>query len=318
MMRRGLLILTLVIASGAAAQPLRMFDVDDFVDLRQRDGTLFVARLIAGAAYRPSDQERPLRQNAAFLSIANSLYWSRYQFDYEHTEARGRDRGPAVVHVCDCGAGEPIYFPTPPSRDSTPAAPLPGASDSVRISVYRAAGGGRGRLPVMLRYRVFFKRQAIDTIVRFASNDALAPRLSGSEQTFGVDADTYTHIGGREVYGSLVVATTVRSDTTDNRSQTAVEYTIRFPAVALWNGKILLLPTLTAGGVSGRGGTAFKVLHPSFEGSWFSRATRATVHLVWTPQATNDGTAGWRTNQQIALFVDRSVYARSSHRGDKE
>jgi hypothetical protein len=300
-------ILTLLVAAAVSAQPGPVSDPDDSVDPRQRVGTLFISRLIIGAAFRPVDHYRPLHQNIASISVANNLYWSDFEFAYKHTETRGREHGPAAVHVCECD--ERIYFPTPPSPDSTPAAPLPGSRDTIQIAWYHAAARGSERPAVMLRSRATFTHQALKTVVRSAATDRIVSRLSGQEQSFGLETDTYLRIHGRDVHGALFIAKTARSGTTDNRSQTELGYKSLFPAMSIRN--VLLRPTFTVGGVSNRGGTAINVLNPVFEAFWHDRKTRANVRLVWSPLMFNDGTAGWRINHQIALSVDRSLYVKA-------
>lgn len=302
-MRRCALYVTaaFLLATAAVAQQRPIFDPDDSVDPRHHDETLFISRLILGGAINFVDDYRPLHQNAGFVSIANALYWRDFQFDYKHSEVRGEESGPVVVHVCgDCN--EPNYFPTPPSADSTPAAPRPGSKESVQFAWYRRSG------ETMLRYRASWMYQDFDTVVRSAASERILSRLSGDEQSFGLEADTLVRIGGRRVFGLVAFARTVRSGTTDDRAQNELTYMSRFPAVSVR--RLLLRATLTIGGVSNRGGTAVNVVNPAFEAYWQDRVTRANVHLVWSPLLTNSGADGWKTNHQIAFFVDRALFVK--------
>lgn len=289
-----------LLSTGAAAQQRPIFDPDDFVD-PDGGGPLFISRLIVGGAMNFADDYRPLREKAGFVSIANALYWRDFQFDYKHSEVRGEENGPVVVHVCG-GCNEPIYFPTPPSPDSTPAAPRPGSKDSVQFAWYRRSG------KTILRYRASWMYQDVDTVVRSAATDRVLSRLSGNEQSFGLEADTLVRIRGHRVFGLIALARTVRSGTTDDRAQNELTYKSRFPAISVRG--LLLRGTLTIGGVSNRGGTALNVVNPAFEAYWHDRVTRANVHLVWSPQLTNSGTDGWKTNHQIAFFVDRALFVK--------
>jgi hypothetical protein len=135
--------------------------------------------------------------------------------------------------------------------------------------------------------------------------------MSGREQSVGLDADTYLPIGKHDIYGSLLYARTVRSGTTDNRSQSEFGYMSRFPGMAFHD--ILLRASLTIGGVSNRGGTALNVVNPAFEAFWHSSKTRANFHFVWSPQSTNSGTGGWETHHQLAVFVDRALCVHLFH-----
>lgn len=114
----------LLLATAAAAQPQPIFDPDDFVDPRTLPGPLFISHLVLGAVAEATDDYRPLHQSVGVLHLANSIYWSHFQFAYKHSEIRGNEEsGPE--HVTRCGCNPPIYFPTPPPDGVTPTAPLP-------------------------------------------------------------------------------------------------------------------------------------------------------------------------------------------------
>jgi hypothetical protein len=303
---RILLLGTLAFFFGSSvfAQQRSVFDPDDSVDPRRLDGTLFISSLIAGAAANFVDNYRPIHHHAGFLLFTNSLYWSGYQFDYKRSEVRGGSAPP----VLECRCPNPIYFPTPPPPGSTPAAPTPGSKDTMQFAFYGPGvfGGRPAEPPVMLRYRLSISRQPIDTVIKSSATAAVLSRLSGREQSIGLDADTYFPIGRHDFYGSLLFARTVRSGTTDNRSQTELAYMSRFPGIVFHN--ILMRATLTIGGVSGRAGTALNIVNPAFEAFWHDPKTRANFHFVWSPQSTNSGNGGWETHHQIAFFVDRALY----------
>jgi hypothetical protein len=163
----------------------------------------------------------------------------------------------------------------------------------------------------MSRYRLTISREPIDTVIRAFATGEVVSRLSGREQSIGLDADTYVPIGRYDIYGSLLYARTVRSGTTDNRSQSEFAYMSRFPGIAVHD--VLLRATLTVGGVSNRGGTALNVINPAFEAFWHNSRTRANFHFVWSPQSTNSANGGWETHHQIAIFVDRALYVHLFH-----
>ncbi len=265
---------------------------------------VFASRLIVGGAAGFIDRFRPAHQSAHFLEVANSIYGPRFQFDYKHSDVRG-DNPPPVV-VCPCTP--PIYFPTPPSDRSTPAAPPPGPRETLQFAFYRPTPSGSADAPPMLRYRFSWTRQPIATTVRFLNTDQIAAQLSGDEQTFGLDADIYRRLGGHNLRGSIFIARTLRSGTTDNRSQTEVTWMSRFPPLAYK--QLLFRATLAVGGVSGRGATGLNVVNPAFEAFLHDYHTRANIHLVWNPQSTKSGIQGWRVRHQVALFVDRVLYLR--------
>ncbi len=293
----------LFIAAEAGAQQRPIFDPDDFVDPRDVGGeTAFISRIAIGGAANAVDDYRPVRRNIGFIHLTNSIYWPHFQFDYKHSEIRGDD-GPIVVQRCGCNP--PIYFPTPPSADATPAPPPTGSKDTLQAGLYWSVPGGSAEPPVMLRVRLSVSRQHIGTVIRSAATDQILERRTGHEQSVGLDTDTYFRLAGHNVWGSLFVAHTGRSGTTDNRSQNEFAYMSRFPGRAV--GPLLVRATLTVGAISNRGGTGLNLVNPAFEAFWHHHSSRANVHLVYSPQATRSGLGGWETHHQIALFVDRAL-----------
>jgi hypothetical protein len=288
-------------ASTAAAQQQPIFDVDDFIDPRERGGRpLFVSRLVLGVTRNYVDGHRPLHDDAAFLHVANSVYFSDFQIDYKRTEGTSDKK---ELMVCECEEG-PVYFPTPPLPDATPAAPPPGSKDTLQFAWYRTVEG-EGGPPLKLRYRLSWSRQPVDVGVTSIATGEKAASLSGSEQSFGLEADTRVRFRGRDVFGSLQIARTIQSGTIAHRTQHELTYTARLPG---WRvGRVLLRPTLAVGGVSGRGGTALNVVHPQFEAFWHDTTTRANLHLIWAPQTIRSGRGGWDTTHEIAFVVDRAL-----------
>jgi hypothetical protein len=310
-MRTLALVIVVVIAASAAAQQRPIFDPDDFLDPRTRGPAVFISRLVLGVARNSIDDYRPLHQDAGFLHLTSSFYWSAFQFDYDHTEMRGEtSNGPARVQMCPCVP--PIYFPTPPPLDATPAAPLPGPKDTLLFGWYHTVGAGPAQPPVMLRYRLRWSRQKVDTIATLLDTKEIAQRLSGHEQSIGIEADTLIHVGGHALFGSLTFARTTRRGTTDDRTQNDLAYTARFPALPVKGA--LFRATVTVGGISGRGATGLNLVNPAFEAFWHDWTTQANVHLVWSPLTTRSGTGGWETHHQIALFIDRALYVKRFRR----
>jgi len=293
----------LCICATAAAQQRPIFDPDDFVNPHQHSGPVFITRLVVGGASGFIDDFRPFHQNTGFLQIGNSLYWGHVQIDYKHSEELAKD---TPVSACLCN-GKPVYFPTPPSPDSVPAAPPPGRKETVQFAWYHAATGGPEQPRVMLRYRLTLSWQPIDTDVTSIATGETS-HLSGRERSIGLDADTYFRIGGYDVRGSLIYARSVRNGTTDDRSQNELAYMSRFPGRAL--GPILVRATLTLAGVTGRGASGLNVVNPAFEAFWHDPKTRMNLHLVWSPLAARSGAEGWQNFHQIAFFVDYAPYVK--------
>jgi hypothetical protein len=286
-------ILALFACITAAAQPRPIFDVDDFVDPSHHDGPLFISRLILGATRNAIDDYRPLHDDAAFIHVANSFYWSHFQLDYGHSEVRAESDPPGVK---TCGCSPPIYFPTPPPRDGTPLPPHPGSKDVVRFGWYPRSS---------LRYQLSWSRQAIHTDLVSLTTGRILSRVSGDEQSFALDGDTHFRVGGRDVWGSLLFARTLRSGTIDDRGQNEFLYLSRFPARLL--GPVIVQATLAAGVVTGRGAAGLNVVNPALEVFWHEPRTQTNLHVVWSPQSARSGVGGWETHHQIAVFVDRAL-----------
>lgn len=288
--------LLLLLAATAAAQQRSIFDVDDFVDPRQHDRPFFASRLVAGGVKNYVDDFRPLHQNARFVHVANSLYWSSFEAHYKHSEVRD-EHAPPPVEVCNCDP--PVYFPTPPQPDETPAPPRPAGRDTLQLGWYVGS-------EEKLRYRVSVTNQTINSDPTFPNTKTVARHLRGRERSLGFEGDTpRVPILG---FGTIDFARTVRSGTTDNRAQSELTYTSHLPGFAYK--RILLRGIVTVGGVTGRGAGGINVVNPIVEAFWHDQTTRANFHLAWNPASSRSGSGGWETHQQIALFVDRALYVK--------
>ena len=303
MLPRLLFAAALLIAPSLAAQR-PVFEPDDFVDPAARTGTVFVSRMSVGGVWNPSDRFRPIQGNFGFVLLTNSLYVDRWQFDYKHTEMFGEDE-PAVQR-CDCP--DPVYFPTPPPPGATPAAPPAGRIETLQLAFYGTKNAS-SRRPLTLQYRLSWSRQEIGRTVTSATTGRVVERQQGHDQSFTLEADTHLSIHGRDVWGSLYVARASRSGTHDDRVQNELAYVYRPAGWAV--GDVLLRTKLTLGGISDRGATGLNLVNPYFEAFWRHRRTKVNFHLVWSAERTRSGAEGWRTNQQIAVFVDRTLYSKS-------
>jgi|ERR1051326_2550874 hypothetical protein len=297
-------VLLVLICTAAGAQPHSIFDPDDFVDPRQhRDSSVFISRLVIGGAWNLADDYRPVRQNVGVVHLANSFYFRRVQFDYKHSEILGND--PPPVRVCACSP--PVYFPTPEPANATPAAPPPGSKDSIQLAWYPQLSGGNW-LPKVLRARFTWSLQTIDTPLAQPGTSNIAAHLHGREQSFGLNADTYVHIFGREFFGVVQYARISRNGTANDREQQELVYTSRFPAMT--SGRWVFRATLSVGGISDRGGTAINLFNPTFEAFLHEHKTRVNLHVIYSPQVANDGAHGWQTTHQIVLFADRALFVK--------
>src|SRR5438874_11461328 len=189
-----LLFAGLLLPTLAAAQQRPIFDPDDFVDPRQHDGAVFASRLVAGGALNYIDDYRPRHAGAGFVLFTNSFYWSSFQVDYKHSEVGSAPEPP--LQMCPCNP--PIFFPTPPSADSTPAPPPPGGKDTLQFGYYWTAP----HTAIKLRSRLTVAQQPISTDATFLNTDTAAKHFSGRERSIGLDTDTYLPIG-RGLFGTL-------------------------------------------------------------------------------------------------------------------
>lgn len=295
MIRRVVAVLALLIPSLAAAQQRPIFDPDDFVDPRQHGGIVLGLRLVAGGALNYIDDYRPRHDGAGFVHFTSGVYWSSFEFDYKHSEVRSEPDPP--LQMCPCNP--PIFYPTPPSSDSTPAAPPPGGKDTLQFAGY-VPFQRSGQVPFMLRMRLTVAQQRIKRVATLPNPSAGSTRFSGRERSIGFESDVPL---GHGIFGTVQYARTERTGTPDDRKQQEIVYTNRFPGWALPN-DVLVRALLTVGAVTDRGGTALNVVNPAFEAFYHHPKTRVNFHLVWSPQSTRSGTGGWETHHQIALFAD--------------
>jgi hypothetical protein len=301
-MRAAFACLVALLAATAVAQPHQVFDPDDFVAPKLHDQPVLIVRLVSGAARNLIDGYRPLRDDAAFVHLATSLYWSSFQFDYKRTEVRGEHEPPKVFR---CGCSPPVFFPTPPPAGEMPAPPPAGSRDTLQAGWYYTLPR-TGRPPLPMRLRLTWSRQRIDTPIHAPGTREVVSRLSGDEQSFGLEGDTFLPFGARGHFGTLVYALTERRGTSADRRQREISYTARVPAISVRG--LLLRSTLTAGNISGRGGSAINVIHPHLEAVWHHARSDVYLHVVWTPQLTNSSASGWQTHHQVAVFADRALF----------
>lgn len=285
--------------SAMAQRPV--FVPDDFVDPSIHSGAVFLSRLVAGASWNRTDHSRPIQGDPGFVLLSNAFYIQRWQFTYNHTEPSPDDA--QAVQRCDCP--DPVYFPTPPPADATPAGPRAGRGDTVQLSFYETRHDS-SRAPITLRYRLSLTRQELRTVVTSIPTGSVIESRSGHDRSLTLDADTHFGFRGRDVWGTLYFAQASRSGTPhEDRTQNELAYVWRPPGGAI--GEVLYRPELAVGVISGRGATGLNLVNPSLELFWRHRDTKINVHLVWSPQATRDG-GGWHLRHEIALFADRTIW----------
>jgi hypothetical protein len=312
MIRTAAVLLALFTAVAASAQD-PLFDPDDFLDPRETGGRpVFISRIVVGAASDMNgDGFRPLGENVGYLHLANSFSWRSVQFDYKRTQMKAEDGEAAVWEVPyqqQCNGEVLVCLPRTPqqTRNATPK-----SKDTLHAAWYWPVGSGGG-IPVILRSRVTFATQPLETdVVTTIPTTGLTntDRLSGRERTFAVETDTWFRIAGHNVFGSLQVSETKTTGTLADRKERALTYTNRFPAVSLDKARILIRPTLTVGGITGRDSSGVNLVNPAIEIFRPFAQTGANLHVIWSPQWTaNDN--DWKVTHQVAVLIDRALFVK--------
>lgn len=293
-----LLPLLLLLLAGTAAAQRPVFEPDDFIDPGMIERPMFVSRIVAGGVWNPADRFRPIGGDAGLVVLTNSFHFNRFQFEYEHAEFAGVDESTLQLRQCDCP--DPVFFPTPPPAGATPDGPAADRSETLQLAFYRTGQN-------TLRYRLSWTRREIGTTV--VTPNAVAERRSGHDQSFTLDADTHFSVGGRDIWGTLYFAHAASSGMpAGDRSQNELAYVFRPPALV--KGPLLFRPRVTVGGISGRGATGLNLVNPSLEAIWRHARTNVNVHVVWSGEWTRSGLEGWRGNQQVAVFLDRTLFVK--------
>ena len=309
-MTRAAAVLFVLLTSVTASAQWPLFDPDDFLGPRATGGRpVFISRLVIGGASNMSgDGFRPLGENIGYVHLANSFSWRSVQFDYERSQMKAEDGEAAVWRITERQEGPVVgdggvQFGRGVSVRQTRNA-TPKSKDTLHAAWYWPVGGGGGGIPVMLRSRVTFTTQPIETAL---VTDSGTLRVAGRERSFALDTDTWFRIAGHDIFGSLAVSETKTTGTLADRDERALTYTNRFPSLSVTRAKILIRPTLTVGGISNRGGSVVNLVNPAVE--IFRPFHGANLHVIYSPQWVANSER-WRTTHQIALFIDHAVFVK--------
>jgi hypothetical protein len=337
-MIRAAAVLIALLTTVAASAQWPLFDPNEFLDPRETDGRpVFISRIVIGGASNMSgDGFRPLGENVGYVHLANSFYWRSFEFDYKRSQLQAED-GESAVWELTSRRNDILLSPVIPSlpiergvvelpngvlaRQTRKATPK--SKDTFNAAWYWPVSAGRG-IPVMLRSRVTYTTQTIDTdLVSDEENDEedpLVTRVQGRERTIAIDTDTWFRIAGRDVFGSLSFSETktttnigehltLGDHTLGERKERALTYTNRFPSIPINRAKILIRPTLAVGGISNRGGSAVNLVNPAIEIFRPFLGSGANLHVIYSPQWTDDGEK-WRTTHQVGVFIDRALFVK--------
>ena len=310
MLLRILLCTTLLLPAISAMAQRPVFEPGTFVDPDMLDGSLFLMGIALGGVSNPSDHYRSIDGNVGFVLLTNSLYVGRFQFDYKHGEFIGKDDPP--VQRCDCP--DPIYFPTLPPGGAAPTT-VARRKDTLQVGFYRTFGRS-SPTPRTLRYRLSVDLQETDTDVTSVSTGETVEHLSGHDRSFTFDADTHFSMAGINVWGTLNVARSIVSGTTNDHTQNVFSYVSRFPGFNIES--VLFRPELAIGRVTNRGASGLNLFNPSLEAYYRHDKTRTNWRLVLSTEWTKDGVEGWQVNNQVAIVVDRNFYLKAFGRPREE
>jgi hypothetical protein len=301
-LRIGLAVLSLLSSLALGAQQLDIYDPDDFVDPhRLRGRAIFISRLVAGVSRGYLDQYRPARQDVRFVHLANSLYWSGFQFDYKHAEVRGQNGSPPKDEPCCCGSMLSVALDCRPVHSDvagTPAsapAPAPGTKDLLQFSWYQTAGSR-----VSIRYRLVRARQ-----YALPETAAHVPGLEDHDDTSSAQIDVGVRTGARTLFAAIGYTELTRHSTLDGGKQKTLTLAVFLPLMRV--GPAVLIPRIQIGRITGAG-PAHGVVNPSLDLSWTIPHTDASLHLIYSPAFGNLGTET-RVNHQVAIYADRALLA---------
>ena len=311
MIRIAIVTVALFTAITASAQrPL--FDPDDFLDPRETGGRpVLISRIVVGAASNMNgDGFRPLGDDLRYVHLANSFSWKSVQFDYKRSEMRAEDGEAAQWEREFQLEGQFVSFRQ--TRNATPK-----SKDTLNAAWYWPVPGGGG-VPIMLRSRVTFSTQKIETFVE--GGPIPDTQTSNRERTFALDTDTWFRIAGHDIFGSLAYSqtktsgpptnpNTVQSEARSNPDVRILTYTNRFPAFSDDRAKIVVRPTLTIGGISDRGGRSLNLVNPAIEIFRPFVSSGANLHVIWSPQWVATGN-DWKMTHQVAVLVDRALFVK--------
>jgi len=314
MIRATAVIFALLTAVTASAQS-PAGSLDDFLNPRVTGGRpVFFSRVVIGGGSNMSgDGFQPLGKNVGYVHLANSFSWRSFQFDYKRSQMKAEDGDAAVYRIATFNS-TPIAVGGGGRFDSRELVQqtrnaTPKSKDTLDAAWYWPVGGGGG-IPVILRTRLTFSRQPIETDLQFESGGFVSGptiittlRASGRQHTFTLDTDTWFRIAGHDVFGLLAVSETKTTGTLDDRKERALTYTNRFPSLSLKKLKLVIRPTLAIGGISNRGGSAVNLVNPAIEIFRPFPRTGANLHVIYSPQGVATGEQ-WKTTHQVAVFID--------------
>ena len=288
-------LLSLTAGLASHAQQLDLFDPDDFVDPHEiRGRTVFISRLVVGAARGSLDQNRPLGQDVGFVHLANSLYWRGFQFDVKHSETRGENPEPSRETPCfeNPGFMAGRQLCTEATFDEGQP-PEPGAKNLLQASWYQTLGQR-----LTLRYRVAYARQ--DAVPETVAQDA---GLKDYDDTRLAQLDAGVRVRGRTLSAYLWFTELTRHSTIDQAKVETITLGAFLPLYRVAGG--ILTPRLQIAGIADTG-PAIDVINPSLDLSWTVPRTDVNVHAIYSPVYGDLGN-GSKLNHQVIVYADSAI-----------
>jgi len=292
--RRVLAIVTLFLACSAAAQEFDIFDLNDFIDPRDR-GAVFrpegwgvtnggnpfgIIRAYTGGVADYQWRNLPTDTNVTFLHLTGSQYWSNKQVNVKLTSFGGPEGAnlPRLRGTFQFG----YYLTTEQPADEKGVRPP----------------------PVAVRYLVTY------SIERNSTGDpARSDALQNVNHEFGLEADVQialpqlTENGPRSVTGSFVF---VRRSLGDGNTIDRLTYVHREKEVQLRT--VNIATDIGVGGERDPDGWHWGAIRPMFLCTIPIPAMRSNINLTYAP--TWVPRTGRRLHHEFALFLDATLFSK--------
>jgi hypothetical protein len=315
-MRRLLALAVLVAALDARAQELSIFDVNDFVDPRElgavatERGTflcpcsrMLISRLITGWDREFVNISRPTPFDVAFAHLATSYYRGAMQYNVKMSAIRD-------VHL-------PSNQPTAVDTRDVPRHAL-----TLQAARYRARGAKGKAARVEITWRMTHYHQPARRVIAGPGPETRTEHYTRSliDHEYGIEYDLAIPIFRRAFLGSLSYTALggEHPTLTSSADRSRIAYTQRFPNFSVGP---LRLETSFMAAIFGDG-IRFKrfgqaTIRPSAQVSVPIGSTGVNLSVRYSPSFTLHrpprhvgGGYDWNDAEELAIFVDRVVFAR--------
>jgi hypothetical protein len=335
--RLSLAILFVIAASANVhAQELDVYDVNDFVDPRALGAvtgphgrltcpcdSFLVSRLIAGGVSDYMDVFRPTDSDASFLHLATSYYRGPWQLNWKWTQLQQEDFFPHK-------ASSVVVTPVPPGTNTTPLrrtplngnevfhfgtsvlySPTPNDRNTMQLARYFTVASS------IIRMEATWTRTEYRDLVR-TTNSAKTDIVSRYKNELGFEGDIPWRVGRFPLITSLTYEG--RSTPADRSGAASRRVTLlqRVPRISFhrWS----LDSAVAVGSVRGGGRLSNVVVQPSLHlVSPTIPFVDVRLNIRYAPAigglrpAPSRKNAQSETVNQLAVFIDRAVFAKRFH-----